>query len=150
MGTLKRVTFYVPALDPDSGYYETANSDEIDPEQMRHVDSTERANAVSSWTDDEDLGDDNGLHLPCIDVDVSLNVGQRLVRDLMFPDVRVVGSSTAGHTHWYSETPITWADYKEKLRTLVDCDIVEEGYALASIARGATFLRLSHVKKREA
>ncbi len=146
----KRLTFYVPALDPTNPGYCESDSDSLDPAQARFIDYTDKANAVSSWIDEDGFGGQQRRHMPCLDVDVVLNVGQRLVRDLMFPDVRVVESSTPGHTHWYSDTPITWGEYQEKLNTLVDCDIVEAGYASASIERGATFLRLPHIKKRSA
>lgn len=148
-----RLTFYVPALDVDSEFYSLSDSDVITEDvEPRVIDFTGRANATSSWSA-VDWAVNQGTpelirHLPCIDVDIELNVGQRLVRDLMFPDVIVVASSTPGHHHWYSEVPLSWTEYASRLENLVECGIVAEEYCRVSVERGATFLRFPHVKKR--
>lgn len=56
-------------------------------------------------------------------------------------------SSTPGHHHLYIDTFITWEQYERLLDALVECKVIEPGYAAASIRRKATHLRLPWVKK---
>lgn len=83
------------------------------------------ANAYFSWGAD-------GYHYPCIDIDIP---------------VRLVPSSTPGHSHLYVDEPITWATYKNLLVALAEAGIVEEGYLNASVNQGGTTVRMPHVKK---
>lgn len=72
-----------------------------------------------------------GLHLPCLDIDY---------------DAQLVESSTPGHFHLFLNKPVPWRKYKRLLRALAACDLIEPGYARASIARRATFLRRQKTK----
>lgn len=74
----------------------------------------------------------DGYHYPCIDIDIP---------------VRLVPSSTPGHSHLYVDEPITWDTYKNLLVALADAGIVEEGYLNASLKQGGTTVRMPHVKK---
>ena len=74
----------------------------------------------------------DGYHYPCIDIDIP---------------VRLVPSSTPGHSHLYVDEPITWATYKNLLVALAKAGIVEEGYLNASVNQGGTTVRMPHVKK---
>ena len=74
----------------------------------------------------------DGYHYPCIDIDIP---------------IRVVPSSTPGHSHLYVDEPITWDTYKNLLVALAEAGIVEEGYLHASVDQGGTTVRMPHVKK---
>ena len=74
----------------------------------------------------------DGYHYPCIDIDIP---------------IRVVPSSTPGHSHLYVDEPITWDTYKNLLEALAEAGIVEEGYLNASVDQGGTTVRMPHVKK---
>ena len=75
---------------------------------------------------------EDGLHYPCIDIDIP---------------IRLVPSSTPGHSHLYVDEPITWDTYKNLLVALAEAGIVEEGYLNASVYQGGTTVRMPHVKK---
>lgn len=62
----------------------------------------------------------------------------------------LVPSSTAGHAHLYSSTTINCRAYMEALMALGAEGLVEPGYALASIRRWATHVRLPWVTKKHA
>lgn len=64
-------------------------------------------------------------------------------------DAWLLRSSTEGHYHLYIDMGegIPWLKYKNLLRALADCGVIEQGYADVSIARGHTDLRLPWVKK---
>jgi len=74
----------------------------------------------------------DGYHYPCIDIDIP---------------IRVVPSSTPGHSHLYVDEPITWDTYKNLLEALTEAGIVEVGYFNASVKEGGTTVRMPHVKK---
>jgi hypothetical protein len=59
----------------------------------------------------------------------------------------LVPSSTAGHSHLYIGTPMTWPDYEKLLNVLAEVGLIEKGYRDASVKRKATFLRLPWVRK---
>lgn len=61
--------------------------------------------------------------------------------------VRVIPSSTEGHSHLYIDVPLEWDDYARLLDLLDELGIVESGYVAASTRRRATHLRLPWVKK---
>ena len=92
-----------------------------------HREPTEEypANAYFSWGAD-------GYHYPCIDIDIP---------------VRLVPSSTPGHSHLYVDKPITWGTYKNLLVALAEAGIVEVGYRDAAVAQGGTTVRMPHIKK---
>ena len=62
-------------------------------------------------------------------------------------DAALIESSTPGHFHLMIDKYVTWDDYKELLRALAKCGVIEEGYAGASIRRGATWIRAPWHKK---
>jgi hypothetical protein len=70
----------------------------------------------------------------------------RPVLDIDIP-AALIPSSTPGHSHLYIDKPLTWDQYENLLWALVDCGIIESGYASASVARGYTSARLPWVKK---
>ena len=75
-----------------------------------------------------------GKHKPVIDIDVP---------------IRVVPSSTPGHSHLYVDVEMTWEEYAALLKALEVAGLVETGYVLASLDREATHVRLPWVKKKE-
>lgn len=72
-------------------------------------------------------------HKPVIDIDVPISV---------------IPSSTPGHSHLYINHFVSWDEYCNLLDALVECGIVEEGYARSSKARGYTAVRLPWVRKQ--
>jgi hypothetical protein len=106
---------------------------------------------------------DRELHLPCFDVDIlpSKKVGRYLnvMMDAMeeytaesvvasyFPGAEWVPSSTEGHFHVYSNTPIDWPAYEGRLRHLSELNIIEAGYYRSASARMGTHVRKPGVKK---
>ena len=75
-----------------------------------------------------------GLHKPVIDVDVP---------------IRVVPSTTEGHSHLYIDTEMTFPALLHLLEAMVDVGLVEYGYLQGVRARGASYVRLPWVKKVE-
>jgi hypothetical protein len=69
-----------------------------------------------------------------------------LMLDIDMP-VRVLDSSTTGHHHLVIDRLMPWADVEKVLDVLVQVGIVEPGYAAASKARKATFLRTPWTNK---
>lgn len=61
----------------------------------------------------------------------------------------LVKSSTPGHYHLYIDVPdgISWSNYAKLLRQLAACNVIEEGYFNASLARGHSDVRLPWVHK---
>ena len=70
----------------------------------------------------------------------------RPILDIDFPAM-LIPSSTEGHFHLYLDRPIKWGVYKKLLLALSEAGIIEEGYAKASIARQASYLRLPGIPK---
>jgi hypothetical protein len=70
----------------------------------------------------------------------------RPVLDLDMP-CRLIPSSTPGHFHLYIDRAMTWETYAELLGALSKANIIEPGYAGASLARGYTRVRLPWVRK---
>jgi len=106
--------------------------DEYDGDDEDTVTTTdlEEATVVSS-----DMTTKDGYyHQPVIDFDIP---------------VRLVPSSTPGHSHLYIDTPTSGAAYFQLLRALVDCGYVQPGYADASERRGHSDVRLPWIKKEE-
>lgn len=62
--------------------------------------------------------------------------------------VRVKDSFTPGHHHLYLDTTITWVKYARLLDALADAQVIEHGYLMASLERGATFVALKPWKER--
>lgn len=94
----------------------------------RLVDPTfESPNLISSLTED-------GSQMPILDLDF---------------DFRLVESSTPGHFHLYFEKPISPRKWRVLMLALWYSGVVEMGYAVWSLRRGANFARLPGVEKRE-
>lgn len=72
------------------------------------------------------------MHRPVIDVDVP---------------IRVVPSTTEGHSHLYIDKDIPFRDYLLLLEHMALCGIVEYGYYQGVKARGASYVRLPWVRK---
>lgn len=99
-----------------------AIAEEVQPVR---VDTPEASNLVGS------LGTD-GLHYPAIDLDVA-------------HDYRP--SSTAGHAHLLIDVGLPEASYRRLLDALVECGIVERGFASQLDRRGSTHLRQPWARK---
>lgn len=54
---------------------------------------------------------------------------------------RLVPSRTPGHFHLYIDQAVDWDAYETLLLALVNCGLVQDGFAAASIDRGFTTLR---------
>lgn len=70
----------------------------------------------------------------------------RPVLDLDF-EAELVPSSTPGHYHLYLDRLLTKANYMKLLVALADAGIIQQGFADASIERGASSARLPWIKK---
>lgn len=141
---IRRVLHYITrvdeAIDTNPDYDSQADVDE----RMLAV-SGSRGNVVSSRVDELATFTDDPSEARCrIDPEVM----HAPVLDIDFP-VFAIPSSTAGHFHLYFEKPVRWADYEELLKALANCGLIEEGYARASIARGATYVRVPTCVKGE-
>lgn len=90
---------------------------------------TSQSNIPDVWGDR-----DGGFHRPILDID--------------FPVV-VIPSTTPGHNHLYIDRPMPWRNYAKLLKVLAEVDIIEWGYADASIEREHSAVRLPWVKKAE-
>lgn len=75
-----------------------------------------------------------GLHAPCLDID--------------FP-VRVVPSSTEGHSHLYFDVEMPWKQYRRLLSSLRDVGILQSAFASRSIEREQTMLIREGLTKRD-
>lgn len=71
----------------------------------------------------------------------------RPVLDIDIP-IKVVPSSTPGHSHLFIDHAMAWPAYQKLLHALAEAGIVESGYVAASVRRGHTSARLPHVKKK--
>lgn len=95
-----------------------------------------RLDALPNFTDDPGearaRSEDDVMHAPVLDIDFQ---------------VFVIPSSSRGHFHLYIEKPVPWSAYKKLLVALAECGIIQEGYADASIDRGATYVRMPWVTK---
>lgn len=117
---LRRKEYYVDLTDPDR---------DLLHQKRVETEEDEQGNLFSSEVHGED-----GMHVPTLDID-KINV-------------EVLESTTPGNYHLYIDKPITWDLYMELLMVLAKCGICQEGFVGLSIARGASFLRQPHVKKR--
>lgn len=101
----------------------------VEVEERRPEVPIEEAHVVGSRIVD---GPRKGLHTLIIDVD---------------HPVRAPRSSSYDHHHLYIDYPMPWENVVKVLRVLAEVGIVEPGYALASIDRGETNVRLPWVRK---
>ena len=72
------------------------------------------------------------LHAPVLDIDIP---------------VRLLPSSTPGHSHLYIDYMITWEQYQKLLTALAEVGLLEPGYVSASIAQGQTYVRRPGITK---
>lgn len=139
-----------PFLVPDDDYAEDANFEyerhPIDPDfdlggrslaairngaRVQDVPLKE-AQLVSSVLAGQDLADPSSIHRLVVDVDVP---------------IRIVPSSTPGHSHLYIDKGMTWDQVRRLLKAFVDAELVEHGYYAASLQRSCTHVRLPWIKK---
>lgn len=111
----------IEAEDYDT-FDENERSTPVDPDQ---------ANVVSSRMI-VTVDTDEVWHAPVLDID--------------FP-AQLVPSATEGHFHLYLDMPMRWSTYEALLTALAAAGVIEDGYARASIARGASFVRMPGVPK---
>lgn len=101
------------------------------------TDNIEDANVIISRT----------LPGPWVDPDIPVRyLKHKVIVDIDMP-VKVIESSTPGHSHLYIDVDVTWKQFMKLLDALVDAGIVQAGYRDASSARGFTALRLPWIKK---
>lgn len=105
------------------------SSDEFEAEPWTHQ-SIEKANLITSKVERYPYGIE--YHRPVLDLDF---------------EAQLVPSSTPGHYHLYLDKQITKLRYMELLRALAAAGIIEQGFADAAIARGASSARLPWIKK---
>jgi hypothetical protein len=97
------------------------------------VENAEEANLVVSLVKgSHSAGHYASRHKPVIDIDLP---------------VKVLPSSTPGHSHLFIDKELSWSQYCRLLQVMVDVGIVEGGYLGASLARGYSAVRLPWVKK---
>jgi hypothetical protein len=130
-------------IAPERYYYDAnippeseVNERTVDPAEYVPLDDRveceeEHANVVSSRVR---IGtEDKEFHSPILDID--------------FP-ARLLPSSTPGHFHLYLDgLTMPWSTYEPLLDALADAGVIERGYAEASKARRATFVRKPGVTK---
>lgn len=119
--------------------------DEDGPARKQVAQDDSRANAWCSRVEHPQGSGLGNWHMPVIDVDVERTKEVDIAVYRLFPDCKWVPSTS--HWHVYSDTPIRWTDYTDRLKVLVEDGIVEEGYYRAGLSRGATYVRMPHVKK---
>ena len=95
----------------------------------------------------------NGDHRPVLDIDRPYTAAEELlIREaLMLPADAVlvsIGSSTEGHCHLYVQHDVDDWQLNIGLMRLAAVDIIGPGFAIASIRRRATFVRLPWAKKQ--
>lgn len=84
------------------------------------------ANLVGSRTTD-------GKHMPTLDIDVPL---------------RLIPSSTPGHSHLYIDVEMSWWRYRRLLRQLYKARLIEKGFYQLALGNRQTFLRRPGVTKQ--
>lgn len=129
---LRRTFWFNPHLDE----YEEGSSREIlvpvEP-AVRGV-SVEAANLVSSQLYSKGKGVLHGLHSPVLDIDFR---------------ARLEPSSTDGHFHLYLDGLVMpWAEYRQLLRALGECGVIERAYLEACERREMSCVRPPGVTKR--
>jgi hypothetical protein len=135
MGKLK--LYRVTNWDSDSSHFGES-------EEVREPATTLDANVVSSLieeTEHDVVGDDPWFG--------SLGRQHALLLDLDVP-AHLVPSSTPGNHHLYVDVRIPEEKYFELLNLLAECGVIQVGYAVSSIAKGGSCLRLPWVKKEAA
>ena len=113
-----------------------SSDDDVQDKAVTMDAPVEEANVMTSLVDvgSRDVEEYLDVHRPVIDIDHA---------------VRVIPSSTGGHSHLFIDVTLTWGDYLKLLDVLVEIGIVQPGYVNASRARGYTAVRLPWVSKHE-
>lgn len=141
---IRRVLHHITRVDdPIDENPDYASQADVD-ERLSAV-NADRANVVSSRVDELGAFTDNPREARCR---IEPDVMHAPVLDIDYP-VFVIPSSTAGHYHLYLEKPVRWDAYEKLLEALAECGLIEGGYAHASIARGATYVRVPTCVKGE-
>lgn len=105
------------------------DSDDATAAQENGVELTEDLNEANVVTS---MIRDSNLHTVVLDIDIP---------------AALVPSTTPGKHHLYIDAPMPWSTYETLLKALADAGVIEEGYALASMSRGFTSVRLPWVRK---
>ncbi len=158
----ERLFYRYPALDaPKVEVHPDAELTDYDPnEPAREPCAEPEANLVGSRCDP----DDPERHMPVFDVDTMpswLAVGHLVdcwhrlelenVTDLeVNQHIRVMPSSTDGHSHVYVDVELPWDAYVVLLEDLEERQVIESGYFRASVSRQQTFVRKPGVRKPRA
>lgn len=163
--SIPRVLFYSPVVDLPPSEDAPASAELIvgletsiggvmqRPSDRVAVEHEIDANLVSSYVaKGRGVERYHDIHAPVLDIDIGRpadaidaastwfypNAGISATRG----DFYVVNSTTPGHFHLYVELAINWAQYQRFLHYMEMLKWMEPGYVRASIARGATFVRL--------
>lgn len=125
---LRRVYYDAPNFwRADAAGITSVTSQKRDPvsdpnEGVRVSDNPRHAELVSSHVKGQP-----GQHAPLIDLDFQAH---------LYP------SRTPGHSHLWLDRPISWRKYKRLLRALYRAGVIERGFYVMSVKRGASFLRV--------
>lgn len=95
--------------------------------EVRAECKAEDAQVVSSELDEQ-----RGMHTPMLDVDIPM---------------RLVESSTPGHSHLYFDVVMPWRKYRRLLKALAKAGIIEQNYYKVSVKRKGTHLRPPWIDK---
>lgn len=72
----------------------------------------------------------------------------KVVLDIDVP-AQLIPSSTPGHHHLYIDVAMREEVWADLVRALAKAEVIEDGYANASLERGFTAVRLPWIKKEE-
>lgn len=125
-----------------------ATADPYEDTEVRALATLDVANLISSHVVGRD-GRRSFLHLPVLDIDRPVDEPMLAVLADVFPGASGVWvpSTTEGHGHLYVQDAFPETDYMVALMRLAVAGVIEAGYALVSIRRRATFVRLPWVAK---
>lgn len=124
MEHLKRV--YCKAVDPTVNKVEAEKNNDYSIQEVEEPSWNKPENLIVSKLS-------NGKHSILLDIDIP---------------VELIESSTPGHYHiGFPSLEVDWNNYKQLLRALRNCEIIEPGYCGASIERGFTAVRTPDNKK---
>lgn len=129
----------LPAMIATEDDYDAFDFEErstpVDPADANVVSSRmviQPAFPADPFADDVAAEDLEQWHAPVLDIDFA---------------AELIPSATPGHFHLYLDKPMPWSKYQALLMALADAGIIEPGYAAASVARTASFVRMPGVPK---
>lgn len=102
-------------------------------EQLVNPTPLEEANVITSRMNATHYGY-QGHHRVAIDLDM---------------DAALIKSSTPGHHHLIIDKPLEWDVYAKLLGALRDAGLIQNGYYMSSLMKGATYLRTPWTNKYE-